>query len=117
MRGGFRENAGRKKGFSAVGAEKAREFIIQHVNASLEPIIASLIKQAKKGEIRSIQLLFDRAYGRPITPFEATFENPKIMIADILASVEKEVEKANEKYAPVQADNSPANIEKTIERY
>lgn len=71
MRGGFRENSGRKRGFSALEAEKAREFIVGRVNASLEPIVSALINRAKQGDNRAIQILFDRAYGRPITPIEA----------------------------------------------
>ena len=63
-RGGHRQGAGRKKGFAAIEAEKSREFIAQKVGASLEPIIDTLIRRAKKGDIRSIQTLFDRAYGR-----------------------------------------------------
>jgi hypothetical protein len=63
-RGGKRQGAGRKKGFAAIEAEKSREFIAQKVGASLEPIIDKLISQAKKGDIRSTQILFDRAYGR-----------------------------------------------------
>lgn len=91
MRGGFRENAGRKKGFSAIEAEKAREFIVEKVNASLEPIIGSLIELAKKGDIRASQVLFDRAYGRPITPIETAGEAPMmIMINDVLDELEKD---------------------------
>lgn len=91
MRGGFRENSGRKKGFSAIEAEKAREFIIQRVNASLEPIIDSLISKSKQGDIRATQILFDRAYGRPITPIETTGEAPKmVFLGNILDEIEKE---------------------------
>jgi hypothetical protein len=71
MRGGYRENSGRKKGFSALEAEKAREYIVQRVNDSLEPIISALINSAKEGDNKAIQILFERAYGRPIIPIEA----------------------------------------------
>lgn len=91
MRGGHRENSGRKKGFSAIEAEKAREFIVQQVNASLEPIIAGLIDRGKRGDIRAIQILFDRAYGRPITPFETTGEAPRMLIMDVLDELERDV--------------------------
>ncbi|MFZ2149755.1 MAG: hypothetical protein WAV15_01175 [Minisyncoccia bacterium] len=82
MQGGYRENAGRKKGFSAVEAEKAREFIVEQVNASLEPIVSSLIDRAKKGDIRATQILFDRAYGRPLTPIENVGETPMMIMID-----------------------------------
>ncbi len=80
MRGGYRENAGRKVGYSAIESEKAREFIVSRVNKSLEPIITGLIDRAQKGDTRAIQILFDRAYGRPITPIEAILESPKMLI-------------------------------------
>ncbi len=70
MRGGYRENAGRKKGFSAIEAERAREYIVDRVNKSLEPIITSLIEKAEKGDVSAVRILFDRAYGRPNTPIE-----------------------------------------------
>lgn len=71
MRGGYRVNSGRKRGYSAIEAEKAREFIVGRVNASLEPIISALINRAKQGDNKAIQILFDRAYGKPLTPIEA----------------------------------------------
>ena len=65
MRGGYRPNTGRKKGYSAIEAEKARDLIVRTLSESLESIVKSLIKQAKKGDIRVVKELFDRAYGRP----------------------------------------------------
>ncbi len=65
MRGGYRQNAGRKKGFSAIEAEKARELITQKLSENLSPIIDMLIEQAKKGDIKAVHELFDRAYGKP----------------------------------------------------
>lgn len=67
MKGGYRDGAGRKKGFSALEAEKAREFIAQEVSASLGPIISNLIVQAKKGNIQATKELFDRAWGKSQT--------------------------------------------------
>jgi hypothetical protein len=81
MRGGYRENSGRKKGFSALESEKAREYIVKQVNASLGLIIKNLIKKSIDGDIKATQILFDRAFGKPITPFEATIESsPSISI-------------------------------------
>lgn len=65
MRGGYRQNAGRKVGFSAMQAEKARELISTRLSEELTPILDILIKQAKNGEVRAIRELFDRAWGRP----------------------------------------------------
>ena len=67
MKGGYRDGAGRKKGFAALEAERAREFIAQEVSASLGPIISNLIVQAKKGNIQATKELFDRAWGRSQT--------------------------------------------------
>ena len=61
MRGGYRLGAGRKKGFSALEAEKAREYIAMRVTESLEPIVNNLIKQARGGNIHAVKELFDRA--------------------------------------------------------
>jgi hypothetical protein len=66
QRGGFREGAGRKRGFASIEAEKAREFICKRVAEELGPIVASLIEKAKKGDVPAIKELFDRAWGKPI---------------------------------------------------
>ncbi len=64
MKGGYRKGSGRKKGFSALEAEKVREFIAQRVSAELGPIVDGLVKKAKKGDIRATQTLFERAWGK-----------------------------------------------------
>ena len=66
MRGGKRLNAGRKKGFAAKTAEEARRLIAEMVSKEITPIAEMLIKKAKKGDIRAIQLLFERAWGKPL---------------------------------------------------
>jgi len=83
MRGGFRENAGRKIGYSAIEAEKAREYIAGRVQESLESIISSIIKKAVEGDLKASQLLFDRAYGRPLTPTEEIGEAPCMIVLDM----------------------------------
>ncbi|MFA5888766.1 MAG: hypothetical protein WCW47_00725 [Candidatus Paceibacterota bacterium] len=65
MRGGYRKNAGRKQGFSAKNAEEARRLLSARVSEEIGPISNVLISQAKKGNIRAIKELFDRAWGRP----------------------------------------------------
>src|SRR3990167_6277777 len=81
MKGGFRENSGRKKGFSAIQAEKSREYIVRQVEEALKPIVDSLIERAKKGDLKATQILFDRAFGRPVTPVEAKIdESPRISL-------------------------------------
>lgn len=73
MRGGYRQNAGRKRGFSAIEVEKARELISRRLSDNLEPILDKLILQAKNGDIKATRELFDRAYGRPLS--QLGFEN------------------------------------------
>lgn len=65
MRGGKRPNSGRKKGYKAIEAEKAREYILSRVLGELEPIITKQIEQAKKGDNNTRRDLFDRAFGKP----------------------------------------------------
>jgi hypothetical protein len=63
--GGKRPGAGRKKGFSGIEAEKAREYIAKRLAKALDPILDALIERAKAGDIRAAHELLDRAYGRP----------------------------------------------------
>lgn len=56
---------GRKKGYKAINAEKAGEYIAQRVSKELEPIITVAIEQAKGGDQAARRDLLDRAYGRP----------------------------------------------------
>jgi hypothetical protein len=64
MRGGYRKNAGRKQGFAAKNAEEARKLLSERLAQEIEPIADVLISQAKKGDIRAIKELFDRAWGK-----------------------------------------------------
>jgi hypothetical protein len=83
MRGGYRENAGRKTGYSAIEAEKAREFIVAKVSEALEPIVTTLINRAREGDIRAAQILFDRAFGKPLIPIETVGEAPMMIMLDM----------------------------------
>jgi hypothetical protein len=104
MRGGYRSGAGRKKGYSGVEAEKARELIIKKLSVSLDPIVSILIKQAKKGDIRAIKELFDRAYGKVPQATELTLEQEEHPIGSILTvspeSYARYAPKAEEQRAP-----------------
>ena len=64
MRGGYRQNAGRKKGFAGLEAEKAREFIAQRLVIEFTPIVDKAIEQAKEGNHRAREWLTERAYGK-----------------------------------------------------
>ena len=62
MRGGFRKNSGRKKGFAAINAEEARRVFAEMIAAEIEPIAKALIKKAKSGDTSAAKELFDRAW-------------------------------------------------------
>lgn len=75
MRGGYRENAGRKQGYSAKSAEEARRVLAEMVIREITPIGEALISKAKQGEVSAIRELFDRAFGKPkqdleVNPYE-----------------------------------------------
>lgn len=74
MRGGYRENAGRKKGYSALKAEEARRIFSEMIMAEIEPIGKALIAKAKKGDVGAIKELFDRAFGRAGQSLDITTE-------------------------------------------
>ena len=64
MRGGYRDGAGRKRGFSAMTAEEARKVLAEMVMQEIVPIGEALIARAKNGEVPAIRELFDRAFGK-----------------------------------------------------
>ena len=68
MRGGYRQNAGRKKGFASIEAEKAREYIAGKLKTELGPIIDKAIKQARLGDKSAREWLVERAYGKVVNP-------------------------------------------------
>ena len=47
QRGGKREGAWRKRGFAAIQADKARDYVVQRVADELEPIMTAQIESAK----------------------------------------------------------------------
>jgi len=65
MHGGIRTGAGRKSGFSAKRAEEARKYISQRVSEEIEALTDVLIQKAKDGDMRAMNMLFNRAWGRP----------------------------------------------------
>ena len=63
-KGGYRVGSGRKKGYAALEAEKAREYIAKRLAHDLEPIISKLLLMAKNGDTKAANILLDRAYGK-----------------------------------------------------
>ena len=66
--GGKREGAGRKKGFPALEAEKARLMIAEKLTNEFAPIVDKAIEQAKTGNKDARDWLTDRAYGKSMQP-------------------------------------------------
>lgn len=109
MKGGSRPGAGRKKGFAALEAEKAREFIAQEVSASLGPIISNLIVQAKKGNIQATKELFDRAWGRSQTQIALSDDRiaqTPIMSLEFTESFQRSLERV---YGNQKGDQTPTH--------
>jgi hypothetical protein len=65
MHGGNRVGAGRKIGFPAKSAEEARRYLSSRVAEDISPLADMLIEKALGGDMRALQILFDRAWGRP----------------------------------------------------
>lgn len=79
-RGGKREGAGRKKGFAALEAEKARELIVVKLKESLDEILNKAIEQAKQGDKYAREWLTDRAYGKTPQAIELPDGSGEILI-------------------------------------
>lgn len=96
MHGGFRRGAGRKKGFAAKDAEEARKYLSKRVAEEIGSLADTLIDKAKDGDVRAVQVLFDRAWGRPrqeiqiIEPKSEGVVNPRIReLADSLNELQQ----------------------------
>ena len=70
--GGKRKGAGRKKGYPALEAERARLMIAEKLATEFEPIVDQAIFQAKLGNKDARDWLTDRAYGKPKQSTELT---------------------------------------------
>ena len=86
MRGGYRENAGRKQGFAAKNAEEARRILSEMVMREIEPIGEALIVKAKKGDVLAVRELFDRAFGKAsqTTKIDLTDKRIPIPLLDLM---------------------------------
>jgi hypothetical protein len=79
-KGGYRVGAGRKKGFSAIEAEKAREYIAHKVSDNLETIVNKALEQAFDGDNNARNWLTERAYGKVKTSTEVEVKELPIPI-------------------------------------
>ena len=75
MRGGYRPNAGRKKGFAAKNAEEARRVLSAMLVDKIKPIAEALIARAEAGDVVASKELFDRAWGKSLQATEISGKN------------------------------------------
>ncbi len=63
---------GRPKGFAALEAERQRDYVAQVLVKEFAPIVATAVKQAKKGDKSAREWLADRAFGKATNAVEVT---------------------------------------------
>lgn len=64
-RGGKRKGSGRKKGYKAIAAEKAREYLVKRIADELEPITDQLLLNAKQGDLKALEYVVNQLVGKP----------------------------------------------------
>lgn len=79
-RGGKRPGAGRKKGVASILAEKTHAYAAEQLEKYKKPIIAALVKKAKKGDVFAVRELWDRAHGRPQQYIDHTSDGDKLPV-------------------------------------
>ena len=65
MRGGKRENAGRKIGASTILAAEMKRRLVERLEKEWDPIVDMAVKQAKRGDGKARDWLSIRAMGVP----------------------------------------------------
>ena len=84
------KKGGRPRSNNTLTAEVMRERIADMIAPHLEELVRTLVKKAKKGDIRAVKELFDRAWGRPI---QAISTDLKDTIPTLLNSLNMDREK------------------------
>ncbi len=74
------KKGGRKKGYSAIAAEKIREYIAQRLGEELPPIVAKAVEQARAGDDRARNWLTDRGLGKAPQSVELTGKDGSALI-------------------------------------
>lgn len=77
MHGGSRTGAGRKAGFAAKNAEEARRYLSERVAMEMASLTDALLKKALEGDMRAMQILMDRAWGKPRQEIQLTSREEK----------------------------------------
>lgn len=80
--GGKRPGAGRKPGFAAKEAERAREYIAKRLKKELKPILDKAVEQAKAGDKFAREWLSDRAWHKVPQAVDVTSGGKPLLIAN-----------------------------------
>jgi len=99
IHGGKRLGAGRPSGSYAahtIEASEARRVFVEKIVAEWEPIIETLLKAAKTGNVKVAQYLIDQVAGKPIETTEST-EDPTFAamredIIDEFRAIDEQIE-------------------------
>lgn len=66
--GGAREGAGRPKSKATIATQKARELFCVRLERDFDVIYTALLTKASDGDVPAIRELFDRGWGKAVTP-------------------------------------------------
>jgi hypothetical protein len=67
-KGGKRPGAGRPRGVASIQAQLAREKIVKRLDKELPGIITMLMKKVKEGDLKALEILLERGYGKALQP-------------------------------------------------
>ena len=102
--GGKRENAGRKMGYRAIQAERAREFLIKRIADELEPIVTAQIEAAKgiyyldendntiytkKPDLKAGEFLLNQSVGKPKESIEMSGKDGQSIPLNLKLTIDK----------------------------
>lgn len=76
------KKGGRPKGFAAIEAERAREYIVKRLKKELKPIVDKALLQAKAGDKFAREWLADRAWHKVPQAVDITSGGKPLLIAD-----------------------------------
>ncbi len=85
----FGKLGGRPLGEKRKYSEMTKEYIAEQLYLNIVPIVKSLMRQAKQGNVVAFTALMDRAYGKPITPLEHSGTDGQPIVFLPLALIQK----------------------------
>lgn len=76
------------RGEKAIAAFEARKYFNERLQEDLKPIVSKMISEAKKGDWKAAELLFNRAWGKPTERTENTNLQLTGSLAELLDALE-----------------------------